>query len=155
MLRKTLSFVLVLALALSLVGCGGAASSSTPASISTTSTNSASGNMFDFLVEGYMEHFPNVTVELEVVSQNDFLAKFSSLMAAEQIPDIIYGGAPVEYIEGGKVQELSEFVKTSALDQDCTVEESVIDGSLDACRSMGGLWSVPQNPGLPFMRKVI
>lgn len=113
MLRKTLSFVLVLALALSLVGCGGAASSSTPASISTTSTNSASGNvdgsdaepvtlhvlanstalpenMFDFLVEGYMEHFPNVTVELEVVSQNDFLAKFSSLMAAEQIPDIIY-----------------------------------------------------------------
>ena len=81
MLRKTLSFVLVLALALSLVGCGGAASSSTPASISTTSTNSASGNvdgsdaepvtlhvlanstalpenMFDFLVEGYMEHFP-------------------------------------------------------------------------------------------------
>ena len=97
MLRKTLSFVLVLALALSLVGCGGAASSSTPASISTTSTNSASGNvdgsdaepvtlhvlanstalpenMFDFLVEGYMEHFPNVTVELEVVSQNDFLA---------------------------------------------------------------------------------
>lgn len=170
MLRKTLSFVLVLALALSLVGCGGAASSSTPASISTTSTNSASGNvdgsdaepvtlhvlanstalpenMFDFLVEGYMEHFPNVTVELEVVSQNDFLAKFSSLMAAEQIPDIIYGGAPVEYIEGGKVQELSEFVKTSALDQDCTVEESVIDGSLDACRSMGGLWSVPQNPG--------
>lgn len=98
MLRKTLSFVLVLALALSLVGCGGAASSSTPASISTTSTNSASGNvdgsdaepvtlhvlanstalpenMFDFLVEGYMEHFPTVIVTSIDRTHHDYIIR--------------------------------------------------------------------------------
>ena len=106
-MKKLISAVLAFALTLSLAACGQSAPASTPsgssaptsASVSQTDTALSgtlevwsSGEELGRFVEGFNKLYPDVTVNITVVPNADFLAKLTPTLASGQgAPDIFTG----------------------------------------------------------------
>lgn len=105
-MKKFLTLLLALAMVLSLAACGSGgdattpapedstapAESAEPASLSGTLEVWSSGEELGRFVEGFNELYPDVTVNITVVPNADFLAKLTPTLASGQgAPDIFTG----------------------------------------------------------------
>lgn len=101
-MKKFLTLLLALAMVLSLAACGTDApapegsdspsASADPASLSGTLEVWSSGEELGRFVEGFNELYPDVTVNITVVPNADFLAKLTPTLASGQgVPDIFTG----------------------------------------------------------------
>ena len=104
-MKRLISVALAFAMALSLAACGQGAPASTTSGASTPASASqgektlsgtlevwSSGEELGRFVEGFNELYPDVTVNITVVPNADFLAKLTPTLASGQgAPDIFTG----------------------------------------------------------------
>lgn len=87
-------------------------------------------------IELFEQQNPGVTIEPEYMSWNDYWIRMATLLAAEQLPDVMQQDLQYirQYAEKGQLESLTPYVESGALDLS-DVEESfwnggVLDGQL-------------------------
>ena len=91
-------------------------------------------------VEEYHELHPNVTIEQDGVTGEQYKTKIKTAFAAGEAPDISYmfsGGSFVKpYIDAGYLMPIDDYVSEDTLN-------SVLPGMLDGCTFDGKLYTLP------------
>ena len=91
MRTKIVAMILVIALALSLVGCGSSGGSSDgKVSLTFQIWDVAQKAGMEAMCAAYSEKNPNVTIEVQVTSWNEYWTKLEAAATSNQMPDIFW-----------------------------------------------------------------
>lgn len=101
---------------------------------------SGQGLVEQTIFDAYMAEHPNVTIEMEELSDEPYKTKFKAYAASDQMPDLVsVWGQPGfidEVIDAGLLEELNP---------DDFKDYGFIDGSLDGFSKDGKLYGLPRN----------
>ena len=95
----------------------------------------AKRDALDEILAAFNEAYPNITVDVEVLSSSSYLATYKNYIAAGDAPDIMFGKPQTmtEFVEGGYFMDLTG--------QQCL--ENVLPILVDECTVNGGVYGFP------------
>ena len=130
-IASILALVLVAALALSFTGCG---SKSSDGTITMQIWDTAQRDGMQALADAYHEINPDVTVEIQVTSWDEYWTKLEAATMAKQAPDIfwMHTNEILKYADNDKLVDCSSIVETDKFSEISLSNASGSDGTLYA-----------------------
>lgn len=109
--------------------------------------NSNETTMIDKCVEGFQEHFPNITFEKSYVSVNNWESTVRNQNLAGTLPDIIWSNSPdFYYLVSAKIAEpLDAYFKNSEKAGVFNMEEDFITSFIDMGAMEGKHYLIPRS----------
>ncbi len=152
MKRKVISVILAAAMAVGMTaGCGSGKASDSDEGKDTKLTlihDLNEDSAIDFLeqaIEKFEEENPNVTIDMETLSSDDYNSMLRNKIAADDVPDLFFIDdihKKQEFIEAGICLDISG---------EEWLEENIQESAIEACSSDGKTWCLPFTRGGMFV----
>ena len=135
MRTKIVAMILVIALALSLSGCGSSGGSSDgKVNLTFQIWDVAQRDGMQAMCDAYTAQHPNVKIEVQVTSWNEYWTKLEAAATSGQMPDIfwMHTNELLKYADNGMLADCSDIVDTSKFSEVSLSNASGSDGTLYA-----------------------
>lgn len=152
MKRKAISIILATAMAAGLAaGCGSGKTSDSGEGKDTKLTlihDLNEDSAIDFLeqaIERFEEENPNVTIDMETLSSDDYNSMLRNKIAADDVPDLFFIDdihKKQEFIDAGLCLDISG---------EEWLEENIQESAVEACSTDGHTWCLPFARGAMFV----
>ena len=132
---KIVAMILVIALALSLAGCGSSGGSSDgKLNLTFQIWDVAQKAGMEAMCAAYTAKNPNVTIEVQVTSWNEYWTKLEAAATSGKMPDIfwMHTNELLKYADNGMLADCSDIVDTSKFSEVSLSNASGSDGTLYA-----------------------